>query len=187
MNKEEYKKYIEDKYGGSGYSYVRKEDRDLEMYAHDLLVDIMTSKDSANCLIAMFPNNYGLPDHCLSENELEQIESFESITIHSDILDDGEFHIIHDTDTDSWFFDRTYDFMDYVESICKNLGVRIENAEIGSVSGWRRHKYPNGYYTLGIDDFITVLECVKTRNFNGLSDKIPLESALKKLEIWNNN
>lgn len=186
MNKEEYRKHIEDEYIGTEYSYVNKENRNLEMYAHNLLVDIMTSEDSANCLIAMFPNNYGLPDHCLGECEVDALEDFESITIYSDILDDGEFHIIHDTDTDSWFFDRTYDFMDCVEDICKNLGMRIENAEIGSIDGWRRNKYANGC-TLGLDDFITVLECVKIRNFNGLRDKIPLENALKKLEFWRNH
>lgn len=179
MNKEEYRKHIEDKYSGSGYSYVSQEDKDLEMQVHDLLVDIMTSEASANRLIAMFPSNYGLPKHCLGENELEKLESFESVTIHSDILDDGEFHIIYDGYMDAWFFNMAYDFMDCLEDICKIIGIKIADAEIGSISGWRRTTY-----SLGLDDFAVILECVKSGDFTGLRDKISLVNAKEKLEKW---
>lgn len=186
MDKSEYRKFIESKYNGSGYYYVKQKDKDLEMRVHDLLVDIMTIEASAKRLIAMFPGNYGLPNHCLGEHELLKLESFESLTVHSDILDDGEFHIIHDIETDSWFFDRTYDFLEYAEDIFKCLGIKTENAEIGSVNGWRRNNYKIGI-TFGLEDVATVLECVKSGDFSQLRSKLPLESAEKRLEYWHSH
>lgn len=182
MNKVEYRKFIESKYNDPGYSYVSKEDKELEMQVHDLLVDIMTNEESANRLIAMFPFNYGLPSHCLAEDEIEEIETFECITIHSDILDDGEFHVIYDQKTDRWFFDRTYDFLECYEEVCENLGVKSENARFNDIGEWRRHEYSGGC-SLGLDDLVAILECVKSGDFTGLRDKIPMTTIKEEIAL----